>query len=204
MAELPAAFPQAVWRGIEDLLAHRRVTAVATLLGLFGITASPVFNLEPRWIGPATVGLVVTALLVGGAYRAWINERSRRLAAELKLEGRGREVALGGMFGLLLSIGNVLAERQPAPGTASDWERRVSRLIGAAYGVGEAALFSQDGGQMADDDEGFDRANTRSIISLRHKRLAELMTRTPPPPLLDSFDPDERDWVGDEARVEAD
>jgi hypothetical protein len=66
--------------------------------------------------------------------------------------------------------------------------------LGKAYGAAQIALFIQDGNQMADQNENFDVANTRRVLATRIARLAEVMSRSPLPPLRPSFDPDAEDW----------
>jgi hypothetical protein len=189
-----AEFAKRIATELERMFGERRVQVVVGVLGLFGVTATPIFSIEPWWIGPAVVAGLTLTLLAEAGFRTWRTERRRLLELEVNRDSEYRKLAVEGLFAVLLMTGRVLIEApRPAPGAASRWERQVGTLIEAAYGLKHQALFQQDGGMMADAGPNFDLINTREILGLRYERLTQLMSN--PPPLRNDFNPDEEEWA---------
>src|SRR5690349_4542239 len=92
------------------LFSDRRVAAASVVLGGFGVTATPLFKVNPWWIGPVVLVLLAVALLARGAYLAWLKEHAQNVAHQLEIGDQWRELAVGGLYGIMLQAGNLLIE----------------------------------------------------------------------------------------------
>ena len=155
-----------------------------------------------HWITGPAVGAGIafiagTATLGFAWYRAAVGQEE---AAASKLSSvaaadRVRQVKslLGKAGGSTGSIFNSDMNDADLTKAAEAWVNKTYKLIVAAYGDGEGALFMDNSGYTFFSN-GSEKSKVRNWVDGRQRRLTELIPRTDHLPVRDDFDPKQFDF----------